>query len=813
MQKGRFKWETRGVALECNIVKGEKYRFSLLTDRLIRMEYSESGVFEDRATKHFFYRDLPKTEFQVTKENGIIKIETEYLLLTYTENADFAGDTLSIRLKQYPASSWKFGEKAENLKGTAETLDKADGEIELPDGVCSRIGYAVVDDSDTFLLTDDGWFDIRTEKVKDFYFFGYGHDYLNCIKDFYKVTGAPPLLPDYALGNWWSRYYAYTQNEYCELMERFERENIPFSVSVVDMDWHTRPRDIEENRFDNPRYIAGWTGYSWNTELFPDYKAFLKFLKEHNLKTALNLHPAQGIGCHEDMYEEMAKACGVDPATRKLVKFDCLNPEFMEHYFDILHHPYEEAGVDFWWMDWQQGEDYWWVHDEDHPSNKLEQITPLWLLNHLHIIDINRNGKRPMFFSRYSGLGAHRYPVGFSGDTVMSWDSLDFQPYFTATASNVGYSWWSHDIGGHMHGYRDDEMNVRWMQLGVLSPINRLHSSDSKFTGKEPWNMHPYMDTIARDWLRLRHQLFPYIYTMNYRNHTELVPMVLPMYYSHPESEAAYKYRNQYWFGSELVVCPITEKSDTATGLARTKAWLPEGKWVDFFNGFVYDGGSELEIYRNLEQYPIFAKAGAIVPTEKFVGNNRMGRKTDMELYVFAGADNSFILYEDEGDYSRYKEGVFATTKIDFAWGNTSTLTINAADDKHLLLPEKRNWKVLLRGFSRPERVTAKIGGKEQEVNFTFNEATSTVEVMLENVPVSSNIEITCSAESLITDNAYAQKRIFDILLHAQIGNDTKDTMWRFINSRKNYLLFQKCCEIEQHHLSHAITEMQKIQK
>ena len=89
-------------------------------------------------------------------------------------------------------------------------------------------------------------------------------------------------------------------------------------------------------------------------------------------------------------------------------------------------------------MDWQQGTDYWWIHDENHPASPLEQMDPLWILNHLHILDISRNGKRPMFFSRYSGIGSHRYPIGFSGDTTITWESLKFQPYFTANASNVG---------------------------------------------------------------------------------------------------------------------------------------------------------------------------------------------------------------------------------------------------------------------------------------------------------------------------------------------------------------------------------------
>ncbi len=91
-----------------------------------------------------------------------------------------------------------------------------------------------------------------------------------------------------------------------------------------------------------------------------------------------------------------------------------------------------------------------------------------------------------MTFSRYAGPGSHRYPVGFSGDTVISWASLDFQPYFTATAANIGYGWWSHDIGGHIFGVKDDELATRWLQLGVFSPVLRLHSSSEPFRRRSP---------------------------------------------------------------------------------------------------------------------------------------------------------------------------------------------------------------------------------------------------------------------------------------------------------------------------------------
>lgn len=807
MTRNRFKWETRGKAHEGNIVKGEKYRFTILTTRLIRMEFSDEGTFEDRATQSFFYRDFEKNEYHVKREEGVLTIETPELLLTYVENSIFSAETLSVRLKNFPGSQWRFGQTTEQLKGTTCTLDNINGAVALEDGVISRNGYTVIDDSTRMVLTEEGWFDVRKEGIMDLYFFGYGHDYLACLQDFYRLTGRPPLLPDYALGNWWSRYHAYTQQEYCELMERFEREEIPFSVAVVDMDWHV-VEDVPEHRIPDRRYIPGWTGYTWNTKLFPDYKGFLQFLKEHNLKTALNLHPAQGIGCSEAMYEEMAVACGVDPKSQKLIKFDCLNPEFMEHYFDILHHPYEEDGVDFWWMDWQQGTDYWWVHEEEHPENPLEQMDPLWLLNHLHILDISRNGKRPMFFSRYSGIGSHRYPVGFSGDTVITWESLNFQPYFTANASNVGYGWWSHDIGGHMLGYRDDELVVRWMQLGVFSPINRLHSSNSEFSGKEPWNLQPYAAGVAKDWLRLRHRLFPYIYTMNYRCHTELIPLILPMYYSHPEKEAAYHCPNQYWFGSELIVSPITEKNDPCTFLGRTKVWLPEGIWIDAFNGLVYRGERELEVYRSLEQMPVFAKAGAIVPMEKYSGDNKLGRKEDMELLVFAGADNSFTMYEDEGDYSNYKDGAFAETQMELAWSDKATLKIHAAKGDLSFLPKKRSWTIRLRGVEKPEAVEVTVEGDVRKADFSYEPETATVSVCLEKIDITKELQLHfISNEPLLYKNSSVRDRIFHILLHAQTSYRTKTDIWEYVQDENHGELHCICGEEEHSALLGVVNE------
>jgi alpha-glucosidase (family GH31 glycosyl hydrolase) len=213
------------------------------------------------------------------------------------------------------------------------------------------------------------------------------------------------------------------------------------------MDWHivkNVPLDVNPTIIQGP----GWTGYTFEKSLFPDHKAFFENLKGRNLAITMNLHPHDGVRYFEEQYKDMCKACNQNPDEKKPVKFNLTNTAFRDAYFDILHHPYENEGVDFWWIDWQQGTS----------SKEMMGLDPLWLLNHYHYLDICRNGNNGVILSRYAGIGSHRYPIGFSGDTVVCWKSLDLQPWFTANASNAGYTWWSHDIGGHVGNLGKNEI-------------------------------------------------------------------------------------------------------------------------------------------------------------------------------------------------------------------------------------------------------------------------------------------------------------------------------------------------------------------
>ena len=355
--------KTRPVADAKNIVLHGAWRVTVLADRLFRVEKDKTGRFNDAATQTVWFRDAAPQVFTAEERAGKLTVRTPAATLVLGNN--IARSYVILDGVRHPLSN------EGNLGGTARTLDCYSGatnirnltELKLGDGVCSRSGVAVVDDAASLCLNKDGLVRERSTDETDLYVFAYGHDYRAAVQALYAITGAVPMLPRYAMGNWWSRYHRYSDEEYLKLMKNFEEHNIPLTIATVDMDWHYSDFVLDEKNITkdgkadeahgcvyDPKHphALGWTGYSWNTRLFPDYKAFLAELQKRGLHVTLNLHPRDGVRYFEDMYPEMAKAMGIDPATEAPVKFDITDPRFINAYFDVLHRPYEKDGVDFW---------------------------------------------------------------------------------------------------------------------------------------------------------------------------------------------------------------------------------------------------------------------------------------------------------------------------------------------------------------------------------------------------------------------------------------------------------------------------------
>ena len=710
-------------------------RFTVLTPQLIRMEWAEDGKFEDRASLVFINRRLPVPRFEQNTTGGTLNINTGKLHLAYRENAgQFTADDLEITLDLNGRRvTWRPGtQETGNLGGTIRTLDGVKGSTSLGQGLVSRDGWVLIDDTDRPLFDNSDWpWAMPRPKTKhqDWYFFGYGHDYKKALGDFVKVAGRIPLPPRFAFGTWWSRYWAYTDEEFKELVEGFRSHSVPLDVLVIDMDWHpTFGVKWWENKKDPSGHTLGWTGYTWNPLYFPDPTRFLSWVHEQGLKTTLNMHPASGVQPFEKQYPEMARAMGIDPATKQYVKFDIADKKFATNYMNILHHPFEKQGVDFFWLDWQQ-----------EPNTSIPGLNNTWWLNYVHFTDMEREGKRPLIYHRWGGLGNHRYQIGFSGDTISVWDSLAFQPYFTATAANVGYGYWSHDIGGHMPGTVSPELYTRWIQFGVFSPILRTHTTKNPDSERRIWAYpEPYAD-IMRDAYKLRYSLIPYIYTAAREAYDTGISILRPMYYDYPEAAEAYDYKDEYMFGDSLLVAPVTAPLASESELAAKSIWLPPGEWIEVFTGTRLKGPAKLERKYALDDIPVFIKAGAIIPRQDNMAYSNQKPVDPLILLVEPGANGTTRMYEDAGNTLGYKKNECAWTEVrQTRTSNTVKIEIMPVSGSYPGMLKERTYHIALTEAWPPRSVT--VNG--HVAKWTYNGDSVAVNIVTPRFPVSEKVEI-----------------------------------------------------------------------
>lgn len=697
-------------------------RFTVLTPQLIRMEWAADGHFEDHPSMVFLNRRLAVPEFKSTyKKTGLV-IETSSLRLQYSPKGDderFNSENLTITLTNFNSGSafpviWHPGlADTGNLLGTTRTLDGARGDKTnepVEPGLISRNGWTLVDDS-TRPLFDSGDFTFAQGEQstwpwvtsrpagdrQDWYFFGYGHNYRQALSDYVRVAGRIPLPPRFAFGAWWSRYWAYSDQELDELANGFRENNTPIDVFVIDMDWH-KTLGMHFDQKDQSGHKLGWSGYSWSPLLFPDPKAFLDKLHRSGLKTTLNLHPASGVQPWEDQYSAMAKAMGQNPAEKNYVPFDITNKKFAQNYMDVLHHPLEKQGIDFWWLDWQQ-----------EGNTQIAGVNPTWWLNYVHFTDQQREGKRPLLFHRWGGLGNHRYQIGFSGDTISVWDSLAFQPWFTSTAANVGYAYWSHDIGGHMPGVVDPELYTRWVQFGAFSPILRTHTTKNPDAERRIWAYPEPYSSILRSTFQLRYSLEPYIYTEARRTYDTGTAFLHPLYYDYPEAPEAYNNKNEYAFGDSMIVAPVVHPVDPSTLLAKQNLWIPKGGWVEWPSGKHLSGPATIERSFSINQEPVYLHAGAIVPMQPPMQYTSQKPVDPLILNVWPLADgqsSSYTLYEDGSDSESYKHSVFALTPISAAQhGDTLAVDIAPAQGAYPSMLITRGYELRLPADWPPESV------------------------------------------------------------------------------------------------------------
>lgn len=734
-------------------------RFTLIDEGTLRLEYAPDGQFVDNKSLMAVVRDYPKTDYQISNTSRQVTVTTSKFRLVYRKGPGPLNEhnlTISSTKRLSVPFTWKPGmAQKHNLKGTYRTLDGYDGseyqysnpkhEMPLEDGLLATDGWTLIDDSQRLLFDGDAdweWIQERksAEGAQDWYFMAYGHDYKGALKSYTKFAGKVPLPPRYAFGYWWSRYWSYSDQDFRDLINNFQQLDLPLDVLVIDMDWHPI----------SPEAGGGWTGWDWNERLFPDYKAFLGYLEQQGVKVTMNLHPADGVRPYEKKYEAFMQRLGKNDG--KTYEWLGSDKRYVKALFDTYLHDYMADGVDFWWIDWQQ-----WEKDRRIPS--LDNV--FWC-NYIWFTDMERNGdKRPMLYHRWGGLGNHRYQVGFSGDSFITWKSLKYLPYFNATASNVLYSYWSHDIGGHQSKQYgtplEPQLYTRAMQMGQYLPIIRSHSTKDPSLNKEPWAFDQSTRQRLAQVIRGRYALVPYIYTMARTTFEEGLALCRPLYYDYPEAPEAYDYAEEYLFGDQMLIAPVTSETNPQDGYADVSLWLPEGEWLEYETGEMLQGGKTYQRRFTMDEYPVYVKAGSIIP---YFGKlkNLSGTSQPIILRVFPGADNgAFTLYEDNGEDKHYASE-FAVTPLSYVrHANHLQVSIGARQGQYKEMPARRQYSIALPCQKAP--LSVRCGN--QSLPFTYDGASLEATIPLGGIDCSTDavIDIEMPADYTLTDGTKANFR------------------------------------------------------
>lgn len=753
----QFKYELNNTQSKTeSTVTGKKYRFSVLTPRLIRMEYSETGEFTDLPSQFATFRDFPKTNFILEEDDKVLEISTSRFRLEYLKEKSFEhnkvnpGNNLKVTLIDSD-KEWYYNHPEVRRFNSLSTLDLSKKEQIEVKGLYSLDGFASYDDSKSLIINEGGTLENRKTNSFDIYLFMYGPYYEDALKDYFQLTGKPNLIPRYALGNWWSKDNEYNTETIKELVTTFEQEKIPLSVLLLDKDWSKH-----EDKAPT---------FSFNKMAFSNPAEIIGFLSARKIRLGLNINPENGILPHETYFDQITKY--LIPKDNKIIS-EVTNPRYVDVYLKLVIGPLENLGVSFFWNDIKQS----------------KKNNDAWLYNHYHYLDSGKNaGKRAMLMSRPNNLAPHRSGVVYSGKTEASWETLRKLPSELQAAANAGISWISHDVGGHEGGVEENELYIRSVQLGVYSPILRFHSGKSKYYKREPWRWDIKTKTVVTKYLNHRHELIPYLYSEAYNYYNEGKVLIKPLYYDKPWVYDDVTYKNQYFFGSQLMVAPILTKKDITMDRTIQKLYLPDGIWYDFNNGKKFIGNKKHLSFYKEEEYPVFARGGSIIPLSIESERNNIDTPRILEIHFFPGQNNSYLLYEDDGISNNYQKNNHLKTRINYNYlPNDYRIMIQTLEGNKGYVPDLRTYRLRLRNVRNPEKIEVRFNSDNKQ--FTPYQINNDFVIEIKDVDSVGNLVVNVSGKNIEIEAARVINDDIDsIIMDLQINTYLKEELASIIFS------------------------------
>ena len=727
------------ISLEETCFNGRNYRITILTERLVRLEYSRDGLFNNYETSIVKNRHFDMPVFNKNEDDHILNIETSYFSLTYYKNSSFNSRSLFASCNGKKVG-WYYGQKeVRNFKSTAMSLDDVTKLPDLEKGLFSADGIVTIDDSNSIRFNENRNVVPSNNKFGyvDLYLFIYGKDFGLCLNDYYKLTGYPPMIPRYALGNWWSKECEYSDKDVLEKIEQFNLHNIPLSVFVLDNGWSKK--DENNSQINN--------GFSFNNNLYPNPVEFVKQVHDKGIKLGLKINPQYGFYPFEDNFKIASQYLPVNK--KGYIDFNPYSLKCMDVFFKIFVHPLENIGIDFFWNDYFN-------------TDKNKQ----YLVNYYTKLDASRFNKRAISLIRNSTYAGHTFNILYSGRNAIDWNTLKMLPFYNLNSANIGISWWSHDIAGSTGGIEDSDFYLRSLQFGVFSPVLRFNTIKGNYFKREPWKWDVVTNSIASYYLRLRHRLIPYIYSEAYKYHKDGNPLIQPFYYYNISFYDDENYVNQYYFGDSFMISPIIKPLDEVFNRTIQRIFIPDGVWYDFKTGKRFLGNHKYISFYTIDDYPIFVKQGSIIPMAGEKSFASCDNPTDLEIHVFPGQSNTYHLYEDDGYTNEYMHGKYNITEIDYNYRNSNyTIVIRPIEGNCDVVPEKRNYKIVFRNTKKSDHVVVYDNDKIIE-NITTETTETSFVVYINDIDTKDQLTINCSGEDIEIDSLKLVKDDIDSILY-----------------------------------------------
>jgi alpha-D-xyloside xylohydrolase len=635
-------------------------------------------LFSDAAGKKLFQED--DRSMTPVEVNGEKSYRSEISSNLWDSTEGFYG------LGQHQAGVW-------NYHGESVDLSQDNTNISVPFFVSSN-GYGMLWNNASRSRFNNRFLHALyiSSEVADTidYYFIYGPDFDRIIGDYRELTGQAPLFGKWAYGFWQCKNRYSSQEELLGVAHKYRDLNIPVDDIVQDWFWW--------NTMGEPVFNKN----------YPDPAGMIADLHQNHFHVMFSFWPFfnPGTPVYDDMdrrgfFIARSVVGGFHPAGHAL--YDAFNPAARAYYWGLLD-PLFKMGADAWWLDTDEPE------TEGQETNILEtskvaigsgaryaNLFPLMTTSAVYQGQRSASDQKRVFIlSRSAFAGAQRNSItAWSGDVESNWLSFQRQIPAGLNFELSGLPYWTTDIGGFVTGYPDDpayrELFVRWFEYGAFCPIFRVHGTRVPNVN-ELWSYGPDALKILTDYDRLRYRLLPYIYSVAWKITNEGYTPMRALAMDFPGDARARNIGDQFLFGPAILVNPVTEPGATSRHL-----YLPSAKWYDFWTGSAVAGGVAVDADAPLARMPLYVRAGSIVPMGPELQYSNEKPEDPIELRVYAGANGSFTLYEDENDSYDYEKGAYATIPI--VWDDgAKTLTIGARAGKFPGMLETRTFRIVFVG-------------------------------------------------------------------------------------------------------------------